>query len=130
MPRAVQSLSTLQRICIGVVATIPSLCQGYGLFSVRRCFQSFARGEYFTLEAVKGLRGFAAGLFFSLVADLLSKPLLSFVATLNSGPGEHEVSAGVSTDQALTLLFAGILWQIAGAMTSAKRLAEENAGFV
>jgi hypothetical protein len=130
VPRTVESLSALQQVGIGLFATIPALCQAYGLLSVRRCFQSFVRGEYFTLESVKGLRGFAVGLFFSLIAALVSKPLLSFIATLNGGPGEREVSAGISSEQVLTLLFAGILWQIAGAMTSAKRLAEENAGFV
>ncbi|MEO8314626.1 MAG: hypothetical protein ABI645_07500 [Pseudomonadota bacterium] len=130
VPRAVESLSTFQRVCIGVITTIPPLCQAYGLFSARRCFQSFARGEYFTLEVVKGLRGFAAGLFFWPVAALLSKPLLTFVATLNSGSGGHEVSVAVGTEQVFPLLFAGILWQIAGVMTSAKRLAEENAQFV
>lgn len=130
VPRAVESLSTFQRVCIGVIAVIPSLCQAYGLFSARRCFRSFAQGEYFTLDVVKGLRGFAAGLFFWPVVAFLSKPLLTLVATLNAGPGRHEVSVGVGTEQLLTLLFAGILWQIAGVMTNAKRLAEENAQFV
>jgi hypothetical protein len=130
VPLAIESLSTFQRVCIGVITTIPPLCQAYGLFSARRCFQSFARGEYFTLEVVKGLRGFAAGLFFWPVAAFLSKPLLTFVATLNGGPGEHEVSIAVGSEQVFTLLFAGVLWQIAGVMTRAKRLAEENAQFV
>lgn len=129
-PPSVESLTTFQHIALGVLSTIPSLCQAYGLLSARRCFQSFARGEYFTLQVIKGLRGFAAGLFFWPVAAFLSKPLETYLATMYGGPGGHEVSIGIGTEQLLTLLFAGILWQIAGVMTSARRLAEENAQFV
>ncbi|MDQ2639822.1 MAG: DUF2975 domain-containing protein [Pseudomonadota bacterium] len=130
VPRAAESLSIFQRIAIGVITTIPSLFQAYGLLSARMCFGSFARGEYFSLEVIRGLRGFAAGLFFWPVAAVLSRPVLTFVATLDATPGGHQVSVGIDTGQVFTLLFAGILWQIAGVMTRAKRLAEENAQFV
>jgi hypothetical protein len=131
-PRAVESFSTFKRLCFGGLATIPSLCQAYSLFCARGCFQSFARGEFFTLKVIRHLRGFAAGLFFSITAAFLVKPLLTFVATQHSGPGEHEffIHLDVSDGPVLTLLFAGMLWQIAGVMTSAKRLAEENAQFI
>ena len=130
VPRAAGSLSTFQRICIGAVSTIPPLFQAYGLLSARRCFNSFARGEHFNMEVVRGLRGFAIGLFFWPVAAFLAKPLRTFVATLDAAPGGHEVSIGIDTGQVFTLVFAGILWQIAGVMTRARRLAEENAQFV
>jgi hypothetical protein len=129
-PPPVESLTTFQHVAIAAIATIPALCQSYGLLSARRCFQSFARREYFTLPVIKGLRGFAAGMFLWPVAAILSKPLLTYLATLHAGPGGHEVSIGIGTEQVLTLLFAGILWQIAGVMTSAKRIAEENSQFV
>lgn len=130
-PPTLDSLSTFQKVALGVLSCVGTLCQAYGLFSARKCFQSFARREYFTLQVVQGLRGFAAGMFFWPVASILAKPLLSFVATMNNtAPGGHEVSVGIGTEQVLTLLFAGILWQIAGVMTSAKRLAEENSQFV
>lgn len=127
----VESLSTFQKVALGVLSCVGTFCQAYGLFSARKCFQSFARREYFTLQVVQGLRGFAAGMFLWPVSSILAKPLLSFVATMNStAPGGHEVSVGIGTEQVLTLLFAGILWQIAGVMTSAKRLADENSQFV
>lgn len=131
VPPTLESLSAFQRALLGGIFSVGAFCQAYGLFSARRCFQSFARREYFTLEVVKGLRGFAIGMFFWPVATILAKPLLSFVATLNNTlPDSREVSIGIGTEQVLTLLFAGILWQIAGVMTSAKRLADENSQFV
>lgn len=130
VPRAAASLSTFQWIGVGTLSTIPAFFQAWGLLSARRCFGGFARGEYFTLEVVRGLRGFAAGLFFWPVAAFLSRPLLTFLATLHADPGGHQVSIGIDSSQIFTLLFAGILWQIAGVMTRARRLAEENAQFV
>lgn len=129
-PPTVESFTRFQHVSIAAIATIPAFCQAYGLLNARRCFQSFARREYFTLQVIKGLRGFASGLFFWPVAIILSKPLLTYLATLHGGPGGHEVSVGLDSGQVLPLLFAGILWQIAGVMTSAKRIADENSQFV
>src|SRR5687768_15369496 len=39
-PPAVDSLSTFQRIVLGVLSSVGTLCQAYGLLSARRCFQS------------------------------------------------------------------------------------------
>lgn len=130
VPRSADSLSTFQWVGIGAISTIPQLFQAYGLLSARRCFGSFARGEYFNLQVVRGLRGFAVGLFFWPVSAFLSKPLLTYLATLDAAPGGHQVSIGIDTGQVFTLVFAGILWQIAGVMTRARRIAEENAQFV
>jgi hypothetical protein len=129
-PPAAESLTLFQRVVIGAIATIPSLCQGYGLLSARRCFKSFARGEYFSLQAIQGLRGFATGIFLWPMTAIVSKPLLTYLATLHAGAGEHVVTIGIGTEQLLTLLFAGIFWQIAGVMAKARRIAEENAQFV
>jgi hypothetical protein len=123
-------LTQFQRVALAVLSCVSPLFQAYGLNCARRCFQSFVRGEYFTLQVVAGLRGFAAGVFFSIVAGLLATPLLSVLLTLNAGPGNHTLAVNVSSQQVLTLLFAGVLWQIAGVMTNAVRLAEENSQFV
>jgi hypothetical protein len=123
-------LSLVQRAPIVAVALLPVALVVYALVSAWRCFRSFARGEYLSLAVVRNLRGFAAGVFWSVVAAFVTNPVLTFLITLGAGPDGHRVDVSFSSTQALTLLFAGIVWQVAAVMTRAVALAEENAQFV
>lgn len=123
-------LTFLQRAAIAAVALLPVALIVYALMCAWRCFQSFARGEHLSLAVVRNLRRFAAGMFWSTVAALLTTPVLTFLATLGAGPGGYSVSVNFSSTQALTLLFTGIVWQVAAVMSRAVALAEENAQFV
>jgi hypothetical protein len=124
------SLSTYQRMVLWVLTLIPALFESYGLLCARRCFLSFARREYFNASVVMGLRGFAAGMFLAMVAGFLAHPLASLLVTLFAPAGKHTISFGIESGQLLILLFAGILWQIAGIMGKATSLAQENSQFV
>jgi len=123
-------LSLVQRAAIVAVALVPVALIVYALVSAWRCFRSFARGEYLSLAVVRSLRGFAAGVFWSVVAAFVTNPVLTFLITLGAGPDGHRVNVSFSSTQALTLLFAGIVWQVAAVMTRAVAVAEENAQFV
>lgn len=123
-------ITLLQRAAIAVVALLPVALLVYALTCAWRCFRSFARGEYLSLAVVRNLRGFAAWMFWSTVVALLTTPVLTLLITLGAGPDGHRVSVNFSSTQALTLLFAGIVWQVAAVMTRAVALAEENAQFV
>ncbi len=131
-PQAVsaEDLTLFQRIGLAVLSVIPPLFQSYGLLCARRCFQSFVRGEYFARQIVKALRGFAAGMFFAIVAGFVTTPLLSMLLTLHAGPGQHALMINFGSEELLRLLFAGILWQMAAVMLNAVKLAEENSQFV
>lgn len=123
-------LNGLQMVIFTVLVMIPTLFQSWGLLSVRQCFRAFVHGDYFSLAVVKGLRGFAAGTFLSIIAGMLATPLISLVVTLYAERGQHSVAFSINSGQLLMLLFAGILWQIAGVMTRAATLSEENSQFV
>ena len=123
-------VSFVQRAVIAAVALLPVALIVYALVAAWRCFRSFARGEYLSLAVVRNLRRFAAGVFWSVVAALVTSPVLTFLITLGAAPDGHRVSVSFSSTQALTLLFAGIVWQVAAVMTRAVALAEENAQFV
>jgi hypothetical protein len=128
--QAAAPISFAQRTAILAVALLPVALLVYALVCAWRCFRSFSRGEHFSLAVVRNLRGFAAGVFWSTVAALLTTPVLTFLITLGAGPDGHRVSVNFGSTQALTLLFAGIVWQVAAVMTRAVALAEENSQFV
>lgn len=120
----------IQRVAIAAVALLPVAFIVYALTCAWRCFRSFARGEYLSLAVVRNLRRFAAGMFLSTVAALVTTPVLTLLVTLGAGPDGHTVSVNFGSTQALTLLFAGIVWQVAAVMTRAVAVAEENSQFV
>ena len=95
-----------------------------------RCFSGFSQAEYFSLRTVKYLRGFAAGIFASVVTGVLASTLVTVVLTMGAPAGQRALSLGLGSNELLTLLFAGMVWQIAAVMARAVALAEENAQFV
>jgi hypothetical protein len=50
--------------------------------------------------------------------------------TLYNPVGHRQLTLGVSTTELFTLFVAGTIWLIAGVMTHASALAEENAQFI
>jgi len=113
-----------------LVGMLPVCGVAYGLLRARRCFLGFVRGETFSRGTVQHLRGLAAGIFASAIAGLLSPPLISVLLTLGAPAGKRALSLGVSSNEVLMLLFAGIVWQIAHVMTQAVELADEHAQIV
>ena len=133
-PLAAQAVAleiTLGQKCLAVLlGVLPVGCASYGLVCAMRCFSGFSQAEYFSLRTVKYLRGFAAGIFASVVTGVLASALIGVVLTLGAPAGQRVLSLGLGSNELLTLLFAGMVWQIAGVMARAVALAEENAQFV
>jgi len=123
-------LAIWRHALIVIVGLLPVVLISYGLLRARRCFRAFARGEYFSLAAVSGLRGLAAGMFFSSLAGLLVPPLSSAILTVGAVGHGGSIAVNVSSNELLLMLFGGIVWQIAAVLGKAARLAEENAQFV
>lgn len=126
----VAHLALWRRALVVAVGVLPVALISYGLLRARRCFLAFGRGEYFSLAAVHGLRGFAVGVFFSGLAGLLAPPLSSAALTLGVAGGRSSIALGVGSNDLSLMLFGGILWQIAAVLRKAERLAEENAQFI
>ncbi len=138
--RAGVSLSTLQaamlevelwqRIFAVMLGMVPVCCASYGLVCAMRCFSGFSQSEYFSLRNVRYLRGFAAGVFASVVAGFLVSMAISVLLTLGAPAGQRALAMGLGSNELLTLLFAGMVWQISAVMAKAVALAEENAQFI
>ncbi len=119
-----------QKLLAVLLGVLPVCCASYGLVCAMRCFSGFSQAEYFSLRTVKYLRGFAAGIFASVVMGVVSSTLITVVLTAGAPVGQRALSLGFGSNELLTLLFAGMVWQIAAVMAKAVALAEENAQFV
>jgi hypothetical protein len=119
-----------QRFAGAGISLMPLGCLLLGLWHVRRCFLAFADGHFFGLDVVTHLRRFAAWACAACVASLIAQPALSVLLTLYNPVGHRQLTLGVSTTELFTLFVAGTIWLIAGVMTHASALAEENAQFI
>lgn len=119
-----------QRVLAVMLGMVPVCCTSYGLVCAMRCFSGFSQAEYLSLRTVRYLRGFAAGIFASVVAGLFVAMLISLVLTAGAPAGQKALAFGLGGNELLTLLFAGMVWQISAVMAKAVALAEENARFV
>lgn len=119
-----------QRILVVGLGMVPVCCASYGLVCAMRCFSGFSQSEYFSLRNVRCLRGFAAGIFASVVAGFFVSMAISVVLTLGAPAGQRALAMGLGSNELITLLFAGMVWQISAVMAKAVALAEENAQFI
>ena len=123
-------LKLWQRMLLAALAFVPALGASLGLWALNRCFRLFADGEFFSVRTVRWLRRCAGWTFCSVALSLVAHPLVGVVLTANFPGGEHEAVFAFGSENFRTLLIAGTVWVISGAMAEAGRLAEENAGFV
>jgi Protein of unknown function (DUF2975) len=114
----------------GIVLAVPVGVMLYGLFAVRRMFAAFARGEVFTVEAVRNLQIFAATVFAQGPLGPLTAAGLSAALSVGNPPGDRAIMIAFSTNDYFALIVGGVLFAAATIMREAARLAEENASFV
>jgi hypothetical protein len=118
------------RAALIVLATIPAAIFAGGLLCARRVFLSFARGVFFTQEAVAGLRGLAASAGAAALAAIVVSAVASVVLTSALGAGQRRLAISFGAGELLQILTAGLFWLISGVLAEARALADENAQFV
>lgn len=124
------SLMLWQRVAGGCVSAVPLGLLLAGLWQARKCLGLFADGQIFTLQAVTALKRFACLATASFASSFLASTASSTLITFNNAPGTRHIAVGISTDQALALFFAGLIWVMAAVMAQGLHLVEENANFV
>ena len=129
LPAAV-SFEPWQLAAAWLLGLLPALCAGLGFWVARGCFSSFARGEYFSASSVRSLRGLGLGMLASGVAGLAVPTLLWLMLGWNLPAGQRPLWFNIGSQQLLLLVFAAIVWQIAGALQRGIELARENEAFV
>jgi hypothetical protein len=102
----------------------------WALWSLRQVFAHYARGEVFSAAPLRHLGNVAVALFLGVLADFITQAPVSFLLNYYHGPGHREISLGFGSDDAGRLFIAGAVLVIARVMAEARRVADENAGFV
>jgi hypothetical protein len=123
-------LGTGQRLLAAALNLVPRLAASVGLWALYRCFRLFSAGEYFSVRTVRWLRRFSGWTFCHMALAVLFQPLIMLVLTMGFPAGQHQALISFGPAQFYPLLIAGTVWVIAGAMTEASRLADENAQFI
>lgn len=125
-----ENLGFLTRLLAFLVSMIPLAALIWGLRQAQRCFNGFAKQQFFTAETVGSLRGFATAIFVSTLLQPVAYAALSLILSWTNPAGQRALSIGISSDMWLGLLFAGTITVIAWVMTEAIAIADENAQFV
>jgi hypothetical protein len=100
------------------------------LLRLWQLFGEYAEGRIFGPRALDRLRGFARWTMAAALISPVEGAVLSVLATWQRSVGYRQLNLYVSSEDYALLLFGAALLAIAGVMTEAARLADENAGFV
>ncbi|WP_175699793.1 DUF2975 domain-containing protein [Burkholderia ambifaria] len=116
---------------VGVLlSSVPLIALANGLRHLRALFRTYARRDYFSVQAAGhlGKTGRAIGLW--VLLSLLCEPLLSVWATLREPVGHHVVSIGFSLPYVVALFTAACIAVIAHILRQASELDAEHRQFV
>lgn len=102
----------------------------YALWQVWHLFAAYGRGVVFGPEASDRLRRLAWALMATALVRPLTKTVVVLLLTLNNPPGQRQLVISLAWEDYLSLLFGGLLFAMSWAMAEARRLEQENAGFV
>jgi hypothetical protein len=118
------------RLAAFAVDLIPTLLVSWALIELYRLFLSYARGAVFTEAALRSLSRIAALVFVQVLVAFVAEAPISYLLSLGNPPGHREISLTLTSHDISYLFMAGVVLVIARVMAEARRVADENAGFV
>jgi Na+-driven multidrug efflux pump len=118
------------RIFAMLCALVPTAIASWGLIALARLFRCFVAGQVFSAGALRALSHVTMALFWNVLAAFVMQAPISFFLTYHLGHGHREISLALGSDDVEMLFLAGATYVIARVMAEARRLAEENEGFV
>jgi hypothetical protein len=102
----------------------------WALWSLRSVFLHYARGEVFSRGALGALTNVGRALLGSVIAGIIMQAPISIALSWYLGHGHRAISLAFGSNDLAGLFMAGVVFVIAWVMAEARRVAEENAGFV
>ena len=115
----------------GLACALPTvLLLGYALWRLDLMLRACARGQMFARRTVGHLKAFAAGLLATLVLTITEPALRALVWKFGFGDSGRSVNVGVSSEELILMLICALFFLLASMMHEARRIAEDNEGFV
>ena len=115
----------------GALCALPALLLlGYALLRLDRMLRACANGRMFALPTVGHMKAFAASLLGALVLTVIEPALRVAVWRLGFGGPPRAVNVGVSSEELMLVLICALFFVVASMMHEARRIAEDNAGFI
>lgn len=119
-----QILAALVPAGAGVVAAVLMMVALYKLFG------QFAAGRVFGTESAHHLRVAATCAVAALVLEIVARPAVSLLLTLDRGPGRRIVELGLGSHDLSNLIFAGTMLALAHVLGQAGHIADDNSTIV
>jgi len=115
----------------GALCALPALLLlAYALLRLDRMLRACASGRMFALPTVGHMKAFAASLLGALVLTVIEPALRVAVWRLGFGGPPRAVNVGVSSEELMLVLICALFFVVASMMHEARRIAEDNAGFI
>ncbi|MFH0133486.1 DUF2975 domain-containing protein [Variovorax sp. VaC1] len=114
-------------------ALVSLLPVGGGLYALRqlwRLFGEYGHGRVFGKTAQDALVHFAWAVLLLALLLPLARGLMTVALSIGNPPGQRFMSISIAWFDCLHILFGAVLVAIARVMAEARRLADDNAGFV
>lgn len=125
-----QPLDMAARWRTALVSLLPVGCGLYALRQLWTLFGEYLQGRVFGQQAQHALMRFAWTVLAGALALPFTRALMSVAASMGNPPGQRFVTLGLYWHDGLLVLLGVVLVSIAHVMLQARRIADENAGFV
>ncbi len=113
-----------------VLSLLPPLALGASLFCLARCFDGFARQDWFGAKQPKALAATGRWQIIAGALTLVVPTALGLVLSANAVQGERVFQITVSSNGLLMVLFGFTFWSLGLLWEMARDIAAENARFV
>jgi hypothetical protein len=119
-----------QRLGGLLLSSVPLLALTFGLGHLRRLFQRYACGEYFSMDAALHLGKVGKAVALWVLLDFVCEPMLSLWVTMNEPQGERLFTVSLTAATFVALFMAACISIIAQILMQASAVNSENQTFV
>lgn len=113
------------RTVTALVAAIPLMMLIYGLWQIKRLFQLFGDGSYFTIEGSQHLLKFGAALLLAAPAGVVTRAISSVLLTMQNEEGSRHLVLQAGSNDYFMIVLGGLLLAVGWVMREAARMASE-----
>ena len=125
-----RALGPGQRLAGAALGLPALLALLYGLWRLRSMLANVRRRLLFDLGTIAHLRAFAGAVLASTLLSVVEPLLRALVFRAGFGDAKAALSVGVTGEGLVLVLVCGLFYVVTGLMHEARRLAEDNEGFV